>query len=71
MNKSTEERVASLNSEDWWKFGAVWAEARATNFFFADGAMIMVMFNDVIFTTIAKWRSDAAAPPTGMGCKEV
>lgn len=62
--------IAAVNSKGGRKILAIRAKEGGF-FFFAMGTMVGMIFYDVIFTIITKWRADKMAPLARMRCEKV
>ena len=62
--------IPAVNSESGRKALAMRTD-EISLLFFTFRAMIFMVFYDVFFTIIAKWRTDKITPLTGMGSEEV
>ena len=70
VDELTDEVGAVTDDENGWKTWAVWTLAGGGRSC-ADGAVIMMVFDNVFFTTVAKWVPQRTTTPTGVGSEEV
>lgn len=70
MNKVTKEVITAVNSKSRWKIFTMRTDGGGFSFL-AFRAAVLVIFYDVIFTTIAKWGANKITPLAGVGCEEI